>query len=38
MPFLLNGVYTTVQTTMENELSGITIDHLVRNGILETRE
>ncbi|MFM9279373.1 Rrf2 family transcriptional regulator [Paenibacillus jiagnxiensis] len=37
MPYLLDGVYTKVQTTMENELSGITIDHLVKNGILETK-
>ncbi|MDO7904811.1 Rrf2 family transcriptional regulator [Paenibacillus sp. JX-17] len=34
MPFLLDGVYNKVQTAMENELSGITIDYLVKNGIL----
>lgn len=33
IPFLLDGVYNNVQTAMENELSGITIDHLVKNGI-----
>lgn len=35
MPYLLDGVYTKVQTTMENELSGITIDHMVKSGIVE---
>ncbi|OZB94332.1 Rrf2 family transcriptional regulator [Paenibacillus sp. XY044] len=36
MPYLLDGVNTKIQTTMENELSGITIDHLVKSGIVET--
>lgn len=36
MPYLLDGVYTKVQTTMENELSGITIDSMVKSGIVET--
>ena len=34
MPYLLDGVYTKVQTTMENELSGITIDSMVKSGII----
>ncbi|KAF6631602.1 Rrf2 family transcriptional regulator [Paenibacillus sp. EKM208P] len=37
MPHLLDGVYSQVQATMENELSGITIEHLVEDGIIETR-
>ncbi|MEW9702301.1 hypothetical protein [Paenibacillus sp. SI8] len=37
MPHLLDGVYTKVQTTMENELSGITIEYLVKSGIAETK-
>ncbi|WP_025716890.1 Rrf2 family transcriptional regulator [Paenibacillus sp. 1-18] len=37
MPHLLHGVYSQVQATVENELSGITIEHLVENGIIETR-
>lgn len=34
MPYLLDGVYTKVQTAMENQLSGITIDQLVKRGII----
>ncbi|MDG0791326.1 Rrf2 family transcriptional regulator [Cohnella ginsengisoli] len=34
MPFLLEGVYTKVQSTIENELSGVTIYSLVKDGII----
>jgi len=34
MPYLLNNVYTNVQAKMENELSDVTIDHLVKTGIV----
>ncbi|SFB06307.1 Rrf2 family protein [Cohnella sp. OV330] len=34
IPYLLEGVYTKVQSTMENELSVVTIDKLVKDGII----
>ncbi|MET3548519.1 Rrf2 family protein [Paenibacillus favisporus] len=37
MPYLLDGVYSKVQSTMENELSGITIDSMVKSGIVEIK-
>lgn len=37
MPHLLGGVYTKVQATMEDELSGFTIEQLVESGIVETK-
>ncbi|GIO70444.1 MULTISPECIES: Rrf2 family transcriptional regulator [Paenibacillus] len=35
IPHLLDGVYSKVQATMENELSSITIDQLVKSGIVQ---
>ncbi|WP_068621355.1 Rrf2 family transcriptional regulator [Paenibacillus tuaregi] len=38
MPYLLDKVHTKVQTTMENELSGITIDQLLKSGVVELQD
>lgn len=35
MPYLLEGVYTKVQSTIEKELSGVTIYSLVKDGIID---